>query len=58
MTISGIQSKTGNLQVQLGLLCNFDHVVGNYVDVKTHTGIFGFKISIYALHWRNFKLSA
>ena len=36
MTISDIQSKTGNLQVQLGLLCNFDHVVVNYVDVNTH----------------------
>ena len=36
MTISGIQSKTGNLQVQLGVLCNFDHVVVNYVDVNTH----------------------
>ena len=34
MTISDIQSKTGNLQVQLGLLCNFDHVVVNYVDVN------------------------
>ena len=61
MTISGIQSKTGNLQVQLGLLCNFDHVVVNYVDVNTHLaahGHFCFKISMYTLHWRNVKLSA
>ena len=62
MTISGIQSKTGNLQVQLGLLCNFDHVVINYVDdvilIWQHTGIFGFKISMYTLHWRKVKLSA
>ena len=36
MTISDIQSKTGNLQVQLGLLCNFDHVVVNYVDVNVN----------------------
>ena len=36
IAISGIQSKTGNLQVQLGVLCNFDHVVVNYVDVNTH----------------------
>ena len=36
MTISDIQSKTGKLQVQLGLLCNFDHVVVNYVDVNVN----------------------
>ena len=39
MTISDIQKKTGNLQVQLGLLCNFDHVVVNYVN--THLAAHG-----------------
>ena len=45
----------------LRLLCNFDHVVVNYVDVNTHLaalGHFCFKISMYTLHWRNVKLSA
>ena len=36
MTISDIQSKTGNLQVKLGLLCNFDHVFVNYVNVNVN----------------------
>ena len=39
MTISDIQSKTGNLQVQLGLLCNFDHVVVNYVDINVSVNV-------------------
>ena len=36
MTISDIQSKTGNLQVQLDLLCNFDLEVVNYVVVNVN----------------------
>ena len=36
MTISDIQIINGNLQVQLGLLQNFDHVVVNYVDVNVN----------------------
>ena len=44
--------------VYFAILIMWSSIMLMSILIWQHTGIFGFKISMYTLHWRNVKLSA